>query len=361
MILHADDFSVYGGNKALMLDGIYASIGGTSGGVGTDGLSLVVSPEPGATDTVIRLDGDSYGGAGNKSHYRRVLALPTDVIGMACRMWLAYLPLNGSQVPGPHQFNDNSNTPVVTITVDTTGRLEARRGDYNGTILGTSSGPVVTAAGFYHLETWINITTGDLEVRVEGRPKIELTGEDLGILDIAQVQSIIRPTAASSNPAMYIKDLVVCDDSGTYNNDFIGNALCVPQIPDDDVNTNWDLTGAATRHAALANAPPLDDTEYITAVNPPPAAYVAETSNLPPEITTVLGLVTYVRAAKTDGGDATLQVSLISDGTPVDGEDRPITTAMTYWQDVFEEDPDTAAPWTPASADAAQLQLNRTS
>lgn len=361
MIEHADDFSSYGTNKLLLLDGVYASIGGTAGGVGVDGVEIVASPEPGATDKVFLLIGDSYGGAGNKSHIRYVYGTPTDVAGMATRNWLAALPQNGSQVPGFHQFNDNTNTPIVTITVDTTGRLEARRGDWNGTILDTTTGPVITAGGFYHIETWIDITAGDIEVRVEGRVKLTISGEDLGILDVAQVNIINRPTAASSGVSLYVKDLVFLNDAGTYNNTFIGNALVVPMVPNADVNTNWDLTGAATRHAALANSPPDDAGEYITAPNPPPAAYISEQTNLPPEVTTVLGLMTMVRAAKTDGGDATLQVSLISSGDNVDGEDRPITVAQTYWRDVFEEDPHTAAPWTPATADAAQLQLNRTS
>jgi hypothetical protein len=45
----------------------------------------------------------------------------------------------------------------------------------------------------------------------------------------------------------------------------------------------------------------------------------------------------------------------------VNGSNRPITTAFTYYEDVFETDPNTGNAWTPASADAAQLKLNRTS
>ena len=67
-----------------------------------------------------------------------------------------------------------------------------------------------------------------------------------------------------------------------------------------------------------------------------------------------------MRARKSDGGDGNIQTGLISGGAEVDGSNRPITTAFTYYEDVFEIDPANAAPWTPASADAATFKINRT-
>jgi hypothetical protein len=133
-------------------------------------------------------------------------------------------------------------------------------------------------------------------------------------------------------------------------------------IPTADVNTNWNTTGP-NRFSILDNRPP-NDAAFITAINPPPAAYVAELSNLPADVTSIRGLMTFVRAAKTDGGDGSLQIGLISDplGVPATalGANRPITVAQTYWRDVFEQDPKTLAPWTPAAVDLVRLQINRT-
>jgi hypothetical protein len=87
-------------------------------------------------------------------------------------------------------------------------------------------------------------------------------------------------------------------------------------------------------------------------------------TSLTGDITSIKCVMTMVRAAKTDGGDGSLQNGLISHPSagPVTGlgQDRPITTAQTYWRDVFELDPKTAAPWLPSSVNQAHLQINRT-
>lgn len=359
-IVHMDNFSMYGTTKGYLLNGVYASIGGTAGGVGTDGVELTADPDGISAGVVFELIGDSYGGANNKSHIRYVLATPSDVLGIASRMWLANLPITDLMVPGPHQFNDGSNNPITTLTVDTTGRFTLRSGDWNGAELGSSDGPVVTANGWYHVETWIDIGAGTAEVRVEGIPVIELTGIDLGADDVAQVNVIDRPTGASSGVTMYLKDLIIMDDSGTHNTTFIGTCLVVSLVPNGDTSLNWTPTGAANGWSILDNSPPQDGVMYITAPNPPPAAYVGTLTDLPPDVTSVKGLMSMVRAAKTDGGDANLQVGIKSAVATDLGADRPITVAQTYWRDVSEEDPDTMAPWTVNATNAAKIQLNRT-
>lgn len=361
-IVFMDNFGAYGTNKNFLLDGVYASIGGTAGGVGTDGVTLVVDPD-GSGDIVFRLDQDSYGGASNKSHIRYALpAGATATVGIASRTWLAALPQTGNNVPGPHQFNDVSNNPLVSITIGTTGIISARSGDYNGTVLGDSGGPVVTADGWYHIETKVHIsaTVGTIEVRVEGITVINLTGLNLGVANIAQLMVFSKPTGSSTSVAMYLKDFIVWNTSGAHNTDFIGTCSVVDITPDSDVSLNWTPTGSTHGWDILNRSPPVDASDYITAGSPPPAAYAGTLTSLPPDITSVKGLMTQVRAAKTDGGDATLQVGLISGVSTDLGADRVITVAQTYWMDISEEDPATAAPWTVAAVNAANIQINRT-
>lgn len=206
--------------------------------------------------------------------------------------------------------------------------------------------------------------TGSLEVRVEGRPVLVLTDIDFGSAPVAQVAIYNRPNSFSTGVLMYFLDYIVWDGSGTRNNDFIGTALVGPLITDADVALNWTPVGAATGAAILPIVPP-DDAKYISAATPPPPAYVASLTDLPDDVTSVYALLTIVRAAKDDGGDAGFQVGLISDpdGVPatVEGADRPITVVPTYWSDVFEVDPKTSTSWTPTAVDKVQLKLNRTS
>ena len=84
-------------------------------------------------------------------------------------------------------------------------------------------------------------------------------------------------------------------------------------------------------------------------------------TNLPADVTSVKGLMALYRAAKTDGGDGKMQVSLSPNGTDWDdGTDRALTTAQSYYWDTSEVSPDTSGPWTVSEVNALQGKLNRT-
>lgn len=91
-----------------------------------------------------------------------------------------------------------------------------------------------------------------------------------------------------------------------------------------------------------------------------PAAYKCSLSDLPVTVTSVRGVMPIHRSRKTDGGDGNIQIGALSGAATGLGADRPITTAYTYWWDIFDADPNTAAAWSKASVNAMNLQINRT-
>jgi hypothetical protein len=91
-----------------------------------------------------------------------------------------------------------------------------------------------------------------------------------------------------------------------------------------------------------------------------PAAQEFEFSPLPIDTTQVRGIQLYHRSAKSDSGACNLQTSFHVGASSTDGADRPITTAFSYWTDVFEEDPDTGAGLTVNSLVAGAFQIDRT-
>lgn len=340
----ADNFAPYGLHGVnRMLDGVYAQILG--------GQSDIQADPSGAAGLVFV--GATGGG------FRLPLTTLVQTAGMAMRIWCSALPTDNGSTP-QWEFRDNGNLRQGFLQILTNGQM--RYTDNAGTVHDTA-GPVVTANAWWHVEMkqFCNVATGTFELRVEGVPKLVLTGINTGANQIAQVVQFL---SGSQAPSDFIKDFVLWDTTGTVNTDFQGTVLVANQIPTADINTNWTLTGAATRFAALANAPPLDTTQFITAVTPPPSPYVADMSDLSGNVTSVRAVITMVRATKTDGGDANLQVGLISSPSsgPATalGANRPITVAPTYWRDVFEVDPKTGVAWLPAAVNAAQLQLNRT-
>ena len=336
-----DNFSQYGTDESFMGDGIYAQY---SGALSTD-------PDGVSAGYTFKIDSTST------RALRRVLSSAQTTVGVAFRLWMSALPGASNQQPDVLAFSDTANSVQVYLLVETTGILAVYRGS---TVLGRSSVPVITAGAWNHIEmkVFFSQTVGTVEVRVNGTAKIELTAQDT--CNTANVEcSQIRFNSSGVMSTYYIKDLLIWNDSGSLNNDFMGDCQIVSLIPDGDDTLNWTPSTGSTGYDLINETTP-DDTDYIAADSTPPAESIFTLSDLDPEVVTVKGLMTFVRALKTDGGTANLQVSLVSGVDEDAGSDRPITVTATTWSDISETDPATAASWTPLSVNAAKLKIDRT-
>lgn len=355
-ILHADNFSIYGGETQRMLEGVYAQIGPIEINDDPDGITagkalrcMVGSNNTSVTDIRYVLQNGSV-----------------TAMGVAFRLWMNTLPVDLVATPMLAFARNAANDTMGFLRVTPTGAIAFM--DPNDNLISVTPVPVLTAKGWYHIEVRWDVVAGapaqlSAEVRVEGRVVMETPS-------IPASPTIAQTSFGNSNnfggPTVlyWIKDFVVWDGAGSENNDFLGSVLVTTLLPSADVALNWTPFGGANGFSILDNSPPIN-AQYLFAEDLPlPSPYVAEMTNLPDEVTSVRALVSFVRAAKSDGGDGFLQTGIISspgDG-PVTavGETRPITVAQSYWRDVFEVDPKTGARWLPAAVNAARLQLNRT-
>lgn len=356
MIVHADNFSIYGTNAALLLNGVYAE---------TNGASLPTDPDGISPGHVLSL------GAAGAAFVRFAMEENVAVCGLACRVWFDTLPPGvQNELPRPHTIYDATGTSLADVRVQTTGRLSLYVGN---TKIAETPTPAITANGWYHIET--KFTQGGagasaVEVRVEGITVIDedsMSFQNDNLISQGLIYNAYSNTEGQT--AYKAKDFVIWNGEGSYNTDFLGSVIVANLTPTSDAALNWTPSTGSTGYEILDNIPP-NDAEFLSAPYDPsephfPDAYRATLSDLPVEATSVKALITFVRAAKSDGGDGSLQVGVISDpdGTPATalGADRPITVAQTYWRDVFETDPKTSAPWLPAAVNDADVQLNRTS
>lgn len=342
-----DDFKGYGTSTANMLNGLYANMGD---------MQLLEDPDPLVTGTVIWNPGFSALG----SEFRRVFPSgDTTTAGCAARFWFTTLP--SSQVTIMN-FRDSNNIGNVAITVTSTGAVRAYRNNESGTLLGTS-GPAVVSNAWTHIEAKVfaSETVGTVEVRVNGVAVLTLTGQDT-VATGANVSfaQIAHQNNSGTGTNYYMKDYIIWNGSGSVNNNFFGTVSVVNMTPDaDDGTLNWG-TSSGTTGWNLINESNPNDTNFISAITPPPAAATMTMTNLPSDISSVRALMTLVRARKIDGGDGNLQVSLVSGAATDPGADRPITSAFTYWADISELDPNTGTAWTPTTANAAKIRFNRT-
>lgn len=339
---------LYGTNTSFMDDGLYAAVGGDA--------SLGEDPDPNVTGNVLTISRGAQNGIGQKLRF--ILPSAQATFGMSARIWLPSLPSNSAHPPF-FRFEDGANAEIFRIEPTTTGALQVfyAGGD------STTVAPVMVANAWQHIEVKVTVsaTVGTIEIRREGVAVLELTGLNTGTASAEQCSICSRNNGSTlqTPSTYYVKDWVIWDGAGSINNDFLGSVIVYPLLTASDISLNWTPSTGATGFDLIDEAPPVDG-DYIEAPDPAPAPAVMSLTDLPADVTSVKGLITVVRAAKTDGGDGNLQTSLISNAVTGNGTDRAITTAFSYYRDVFELDPDTSAAWLPSAVDAADIQFDRT-
>lgn len=367
----ADNFQNYGqngyGGSAPVLalrDGAYEVVD-----TNALGISLPKDPDPNISTTVLRFGTTLV--SVDSILLRKVYRTFEPTKGTSFRLWFNSLPPANRILP-QLRFTAPDSSTLLTVCWTSQGQLQVYQGTPGNSVspgvkIAETAGPVYTAHAWTHFEIkyTANTTTGSIEIRVEGQTVINLSGANtapanLNIASLTWGWFETPEPGGYSGTLVHLKDFVMWNTQGAYNNDFLGSVGVYTLRPNADVNTNWDLVGAATRWEALDETTP-NDADYISAIaSPLPSAYRATLTDLPPDITSVRGLMSVVRARKTDGGDGNLQVGIDSGVATDQGADRPITTAFTYWSDVSEENPATTSPWTPATVNAAGLRINRT-
>lgn len=355
---YMDNFSFYGTDVNNLLLGPWGAL--SSG-------SLANDPDGVSSGKVLRTAVSATGAFAT----RLVVPSPDEAIGVAFRTWVNSLPSTDGRGAAV-SFKTAGNSHIVTLHITPTGQLRLVNTDGEGTGLdaldtaniGTQvaiTGPLVVGAGQWnHIEFFYDNTDGTYEVRVEGVQV--LAGTDAGFTGttIGNVEFLAHFNSTSSGaPANYIKDLVVWDTTGSQNNTFIGSVFVVALPVNSDVSSGWTRSSGSTDYELLDELTP-NDTDYIEAADTLPAASIMGFENLPADVVGVRGLMSMVRALKTDGGDANLQVSLISGGNADAGADTAVGASAGYIWDISEIDPNTASLWSPSAVDAATIQIDRT-
>lgn len=338
-----DDFKGYGTTVALLADGLFSAAQFT----------FLEDPDPNATGPVPWFV--NFGDA-----LRRPLSGVRATVGISGRYWFSSL-LNTSTAL--IRIEDTSTAVQISVRMTSVGGLQIWHGlPLTGTLLGETPGPVVTANSWNHisLKALSDAAAGTAEIQVNGVSKLALTGKNTGAA-YAQVEwSANDGVHGNSDQPFFLKDMFVWDGLGTQNNDFPGVVQVIGRPPTSDVLTGWTPASGASQFAMIDNSPPLDSTQYLTAPLPLPGPSSFGLAALPVDVTSVRALISQCRVRNVDGGDGSFQASLVSAVNTTDGTNRPMTSAFTYYEDVHELDPDTAAPYTPAAANAVKLKINRT-
>lgn len=248
----------------------------------------------------------------------------------------------------------DAGSEQIDLRWTTLGAIQVTR---NGTSLGTSANGVLsdTAYRYVEVKATIHDTTGAVEVRVDGAAVLTLTNVDTKNTANAYVnQVVISGTLTGSSS--YYDDFYVCDNSGSTNNDFLGDVRVDALLPNADGDYAQLTPSTGTDHYALVDDATPNTTDYNeSATAGHKDAYAMQ--NLSSITGTIYGVQISIAALKDDAGSRSLKVGVRASGSP--GNDSldagsALSTSQLYYMKINETDPSTAAAWTESGVNAAQ-------
>lgn len=217
----------------------------------------------------------------------------------------------------------------------------------NGTTVNT--GKILSAGTWYHIEVKVNFhtSTGSWEIRVNNESIMSQSSVNTGAACNA-----IRFYCEQGQTIDY-DDFFLCDTTGTYNNDFLGDCRIASSLPSGAGTTTGLTPNTGANYAAVDEAAPDGDTTYVSGKTLDTFDTYAYTdiSN----VSAVKGLQLLAYAKKDDSGTRELAFMTRTASTNYTGSDLALASTYTYVSEIQEENPNTAAAWTQSQINAAEF------
>jgi hypothetical protein len=358
-LLWMDGFDHYGTSstgRTNMLRGVYAD-------VDASGFPLTTNPRNSTCSW-----GSSAGALA--TGLRRVFGAAKTTVGAAGAFWLTNLP-DTADLTILMSFLDIDNVAQVSLTLETDGKLTARRGTLSevqagsATTLGQTATSVFSAGVWHHIECKYvaSQTVGTFTVKVDEVEVIAVTGADTVNTSNVEASQVLFSRLSDTNviPA-YLDDIYAWDTSGSYNNDFIGDKDILPYYYDGDgATTAWVRNTGSTDYEAVDDTTQDGDTTYLQAATALDVEEL-ELSTVPATVAGIVGIALINCMRKTQAGASNVTAAAVETGGAVSsGTDRPMTEEYTYYSDVIERNPVGGTPaWTATTLSAMKLRLTRT-
>lgn len=330
----------------------------------------IVSGFPSMTGAVTRFGtGQSFigsltgvsGGYGSKTLN---VNLPTIITGFAFR--LGNLPSTPALIAS--FFDTTANAGQFSIGVTAQGRLQFYSGTWIGsatfTALGPDSGQIKLNPGvWYYLEIkgTINSTTGLVECRMNGNPSpiITFTGNTQSTANAYTNQLVLGGSGLQFTD--WFDDWYVLDFS-TGNQSYLGDIRILTLVPSaDSATAGLNQFGTTPSQSAgnhflnVDEIPPDDDTSYNA------DATVNDRESYRTAGVTVTGGIQFVnvwpRTRKDDAGSRSVAATARSNSVDAIGNTVSEPSSYGYFNEVFQNDPNTGVAWLQAGVNAAEFGL----
>jgi len=234
-----------------------------------------------------------------------------------------------------------------------------RIGFYRGSTLLFSSSRCyeLQAWSYFEFKVTFSLTVGTVDVKVDGVSVISETGVNTcyeGTNEYTDQFYIGNGTSEY----VYFDDLYVCDATGLYNNDFLGDVKVDLLYPTSD-GTYTDFTpSTGIDHFALVDDPQLlsdtDHNESSTIGHKDNYGMTTYSSGA-----TIFGLQISAAVKNTDVGTMNVRTLLRSGGTPADTEGSSVVLSqtMTGIQTTYDREPIDSVAWTTTNINNAEFGI----
>lgn len=281
----------------------------------------------------------------------------------------AILPLGAAYIDGYHHFHLKCSTYAglgALITWRKSGttlgslRLTAGRqlSVWVGTTKVATGSQVLTDGSWYNIQSYINIhsSTGDIQVKIDNGavPDIDYSNQDTQPGADGDYNEIVFGTlAVLGGGVVFFDDYIFQDTTGGIEDSWVGIKNIYRAAPTGDSGTNntWSRSTGSTGFPLVDEAPP-NDTDYVySTTNAQKQGHTFPSFSLPPGAVVKATMFSYVGKKITDGQ---FKIGCRSGTTESLGSAIDPGIDNSVHQTRFRLDPNTAAEWTTANAEAAE-------
>jgi len=243
-------------------------------------------------------------------------------------------------------FSDGTATNDLCVAIKANGSIQVSRGSNPTTnILGTSATGLVAAGVWFHMgvEVVRHATTGSVNVYIDGVQVLALTNVNTGATEVTQTR------ICKMNSSAVFDDFYFCDEASWF-----GECRCSPRTVTADTTQKDFAPSTGSDNYACVDEVPAVTTDYVSSTTPG-AVDLYETSDLPFNPLSVLGVKVTLVAAKDDITTRTYRGKVKSGGTVANGSTKSASSSYAITSDVFDKDPNTGSAWVKSGLDALQI------
>lgn len=252
----------------------------------------------------------------------------------------------------------DGETNQCGVVYNSDGAIAVRR---NAVVLGTSSAGALTYGAWNYVEAKIKVasTGGTAEIRVNGVTVLNLTSQDTANTAWDGINSfcIGGYTAAYASFYGYMDDFYLCNNLGSYNNDFLGDVTIDCLMPASDSSPNTWTPSTGVSNYAVVDERGYAATEW-TASNTVGNKTQFNMEDMAANPVGIKGAIVTTLSRRNGSGTNKYKAYISSGGSTQEATHYPAGAAeFRAYRMVSEVDPNGSVAWTKATINAAQVGL----